>query len=260
MALVALQDRPHHLDRTRHTALLGPRNMGHQGHRRIAIVAAFCSLLCVQAARGSSVPVLNIDPSTQVQIPPGPGQYWGFNEAHGNGMVGWTFSLLEPITVSQVGWYDDGQDGLSRSFQVGLWSSGTQLLGDPTAGILIPGGTQATLDGVWRVVDLATPLELQPGSYLLGGLDSATTPDIIKFASTGTGDPSLTGSRLTIGEFFYAFGNCGGFQRPICFGLSDGLELGPMLFTAVPEPGTALLAMVGLLGLAVRRRRAGVSA
>ena len=238
--------------------ILGGSIMGYQRHRRIAvaIVAAFAALLCVEAARGNSVPIVNIDPSTQIQSPPGPGQYFGFNESHGDGMVGWSFSLLQPITVSQVGWYDDGQAGLSRSFQVGLWwgptPSATQLLGTPTAGILIPGGTQATLDGVWRVIDLPTPLDLQPGFYVLGGLDSATTPDVIKYAlmQGHESDPSLTGSRLTIGAFFYATGaDAPGFHRPNLFYLADGLELGPMLFTNVPEASTLSLLGVGVISL-----------
>ena len=27
-----------------------------------------------------------------------------FDETHGNGMVGWSFQLVEPFTVTQVGW------------------------------------------------------------------------------------------------------------------------------------------------------------
>jgi len=29
-----------------------------------------------------------------------------------NGMVGWTFSLNHTETISQIGWYDYGRDGL----------------------------------------------------------------------------------------------------------------------------------------------------
>ena len=83
---------------------------------------------------------------------------------------------------------------------------------------------------------------------------------MIKFVGNANSkDPSY----LTVGEPFYA-GSCpGGFgvQSPPCAFLAlSGLELGPMLFTPVPEPGTALLALVGVLGLAVARCRAAVSA
>jgi len=217
--------------------------MGRQRHRCIALVAACLSLLCVQTARGNSVPIVSVNVNN-----------FG-NEGHGDGMVGWTFTLLQPITVSQVGWYDDGGDGLSRSFQVGLWFGSTQLLGDPTAGILIPGGTQATLNGVYRVIDLPTPLSLQPGNYWLGGLDSATTPDVIKVVPVAfLENPSY----LTVGADFAANG-CfpSGFQHPRCvFTDFGGLELGPMLFTTVPEPGTALLFATGVVGLALRHRHA----
>ena len=221
--------------------------MGHQRHRRIALVAACLSLLWVQTARGDSVAIvsdINFNNLT-------------FNEAHGDGMVGWTFDLLQPITVSQVGWYDDSGNGLSRSFQVGLWFGSTQLLGDPTAGILIPGGTQATLSGHYRVVDLPTPLDLQPGGYVLAGLDSATTPDVIKFVGNAFfQNPSYIASGVDIETPTAGYINPPGFQLPTSFFLLPGLELGPMLFTPVPEPGTALLFATGVVGLAVRRRRA----
>lgn len=79
------------------------------------------------------------------------------------------------------------------------------------------------------------------------------TPDVIKLVGPiGFENPSS----LTVGAFFAGYGcGTGGFQLPTCV-FEDGLELGPMLFTTVPEPGTGLLIMAGLLGLAGRRRPA----
>jgi len=227
--------------------LLARYFMGHRRHRRIALVAACLTLLCVQTARGNSVPLIN-------NI-----NFGNFDEQHGNGMVGWTFTLLQTITVLQVGWYDDSGNGLSRSFQVGLWSGSGQLLGDPTAGILIPGGTQATLSGHYRVIDLPTPLNLQPGGYTLAGLDSATTPDVIKFVNSANfQNPSYIDSGAFIEAPIVGYLCPSGFQEPHCTSslLTPGLELGPMLFTPVPEPGTALLFATGVVGLAIRHRHA----
>src|SRR3569833_1047671 len=104
-----------------------------------------------------------------------PAAYVTFNENHGAGMSGWTFQLLVPFTVTQVGWYDeDPTNGLSRAFQVGLWQGVAaegypgmpplepfSLIGDATNGLVIPAGTNARLIGVWRVVDLPQPVTLQ---------------------------------------------------------------------------------------------------
>src|ERR1039457_7069885 len=68
-----------------------------------------------EPVRGQSA-ILDINPDN---ISP----YYGFHEVHGNGMVGWTFSLNQAVTISQVGWYDYGQDGLSRNYTIGLWQS-----------------------------------------------------------------------------------------------------------------------------------------
>lgn len=227
--------------------------------KRLALAGlAFCTvMLSSPRACGASGAIVDIDPATQISQNPGPGQYWGFNEQHGNGMVGWTFHLQAPLTVTAVGWYDEGRDGLSRQFQVGLWQdlvsywfapadSPRQLLGSVDAGITIPGGTTATLLESWRIVPLATPLTLAPGYYELGGLDSAATPDVIKYDYCGSMAPiPPTAPGLTIGMFFYADDHSSPtFGLTSDFYLADGLELGPMLFTSIPEPSS-----IGLVGL-----------
>lgn len=192
-------------------------------------------------------------------------------------MIGWSFNLQQPLTITQVGWYDQGQDGLSRAFQVGLWTgydtgSVQQLLGTPDGGITIPAGTGAALNGVWRVVDLPVPLMLQPGSYALSGYDTADTTDVIDYvgplspAEIGAA-PLVTIPGLTIGEpnwnpYGFPGEQSNGFQAPEGWLLVWGMELGPMLFTddsptITPEPATLGLLAVGLAALVARRKRAG---
>src|SRR5579862_6136127 len=128
-----------------------------------------------------AVSLVKIDPSTDVPMP-----FGGFDEAHGDGMVGWSFQLVEPFTITQVGWYAENSNGLSRPFQVGLWEGGGgSLIGDPITGLNIPAGTNVALVGSWRVVDLPAPLILQPGVYAIGGLDTLATTDVIKYVEAG---------------------------------------------------------------------------
>jgi hypothetical protein len=215
------------------------------------VIAIGQCILSVTFAAFAAAPIINIDPSN-------PLPYWGSDESHGNGMVGWTFQLLQPFTVTQVGWYDANSDGLSRAFQVGLWKgeadtnnaatpkfvSGTHyssLIGDPDKGLTIPPGSNASLNGFWRVVDLDQPLLLQPGFYEIGGLDSSNTTDVIKYVAIGmplTNAPTPFGAPLWVGLFFYAGGppspvSQEGLQPTSDFYLYWGLELGPMLFGTV---------------------------
>ncbi|HEV8540809.1 MAG TPA: hypothetical protein VGR78_00315, partial [Verrucomicrobiae bacterium] len=190
-----------------------------------------------------AAPIVNIDPSTDV-----PSRFFGFDESHGDGMVGWTFQLLVLFTVTEVGWYDQDGDGLTRAFQVGLWQAdpelppfqrwlGASLIGDPVHGLSIPEGTNAVPVGVWRVVKLPQPLTLQPGFYEFGGLDSEKTADVIKYVGAIPGTRGLTppSSPISIGDFFYSATSTFLWQTNSNFGpttgyyLANGLELGPML-------------------------------
>ena len=188
-----------------------------------------------ESIASAAAPIININPSTDVPTP-----YWGFDEGHGDGMVGWSFQLLEPFIVTQVGWYAESADGLSRPFQVGLWEgAGSSLIGDLVNGLMIPAGTNAAQLGPWRIADLAEPLILQPGSYVLGGLDTSATTDVIKYVFAGNPGSQVlapSGSPLVIGEFFYGAmpGTAPKFGPPTAYYLAWGLELGPMLFGARP--------------------------
>jgi ABC-type taurine transport system substrate-binding protein len=76
------------------------------------VVVALLSVLAVRSANADSIPIINLDPTAV---------HSGFDETHIDGMVGWEFSLLQ--TVTEVGWYDAGQDGgISR------WDSGARAV------------------------------------------------------------------------------------------------------------------------------------
>jgi hypothetical protein len=201
------------------------------------------------SAFSQSTPIIDLVPYTRT--PP-----LGTASSYGNGMIGWNLTILQSVSITDIGWYDENADGLSRAFEVGLWPANAvflsdpnsaQLLGDPQSGIFIPGGASAPLDGIYRVVTLPTALTLQPGPYILAGLDSDGTSDPIRFSNS----PSLDNQWVSVGD---AIGPPGpipniptGFQ-PIGVDFIERFALlGPMLFISVPEPATYVPATVGLV-------------
>jgi len=81
-------------------------------------------------------------------------------------MHGWTFTLSAAKTIKGVGFYDAGQNGLAISYSVLLAildpddpviTNPLQITFDAAGDILsfvVPSGTEASLDGIWRRVDL----------------------------------------------------------------------------------------------------------
>ena len=80
--------------------------------------------------------------------------------------LGWEFAADMPITVTSLGVWDDGNDGLRDAHAVGIWTSNASqtLLVSTT----VPSGTSAPSDAGYRYVDLTQPITLAAGSYVIG--------------------------------------------------------------------------------------------
>jgi hypothetical protein len=164
-----------------------------------------------------------------------------------NSTKAWAFTISSPVLVTQLGLWDQGNNGLNTSHVVSIWTSTGALMAQTT----IPSGTGATLiDGV-RYVSITSVL-LPAGSYTIGGLYGrlddrfAINASAITTASgiTYNGSRSRSGFGFPSGNFF---GNVNSFFGPNF-----------QFTTAVPTPDsgwTVSLLGLALLGLAALRRK-----
>jgi hypothetical protein len=164
--------------------------------------------------------------------------------------LGWKFSVTAPTSITALGVYDSGQDGLAGSAQVGLWlASG----GAPLAQATVAVGTAAALDGTFRFTPV-TPTALTPGvEYIVGSYLNSDLATAL-FGGNGIVDPRVT----VIDARYSSVGS--GFAFP---GITDaGAEGAAFLggnfqLTPVPLPAAAWLFGSGVAGLSAwaRRRR-----
>jgi len=163
------------------------------------------------------------------------------------GTYGWAFTLTNTISVTELGYFDFGGNGLTDSHDVGIWTNTGTLLVSAT----VPAGTAATLNGDFRYV-LVTATLLAPGDYVIGGFSPADSGDPVAVeASTITtasglsygGSRSIGGNTLT-----FPIGDASGHPNSY---------FGPnFTFSTVPEPTTlGLLLFGGLTALGLRRKR-----
>ena len=93
----------------------------------------------------------------------------------GNYTVGWSFSLSEPIWVTDLGQFDLGWDGLSHDTTVALW--------DDTTGSLLAQADVPSLAAAWSplvgnfVYAALEPVALEPGDYVIGVQSYEWNPD-----------------------------------------------------------------------------------
>ena len=174
----------------------------------------------------------------------------------GDRVVGWEFSTNAEITVTDLGYLDlpdlvlDGSlgpDGLIDSHEVGIFDgSGTLLVSGTVAS-----GTSATLRGNFRYTSV-TPTTLTAGAvYVIAATDPAggdadnqavQAQNAIYDASINFVDARVLFPNSTLA-----------FPTTVRSDQNDGW-FGPN-FLAIPEPSTALLLALGLVALAVGRRR-----
>ena len=161
----------------------------------------------------------------------------GFSAA-GDGNLGWTFSLANPITVTQFGVWDKDSDGLTGNHEVTMWDNATMA---PLFAQAIPSHTNGSLDNGFRYTVLDIPLLLQPGNYTITARYFSSTDAAAALATMITTAPGIAynGSR----SGFVGFPNGNFFSG----GLSDGWFGPNFKFTdaaTVPDTGSTWLLLL----------------
>jgi len=160
--------------------------------------------------------------------------------------LGWQFDVVRPIWVTQLGFYDDLQNGLQETHEVGIWDSNQVLLAHAMVSPSDPLGSW------WRWATLSTPVLLGPGSdysiaavtgsenYTWNPVGFVVAPDISFVLDRWSGPTtSLT----------YPSSSSG-------LGMLVGI-FGPNFeyVQSIPEPSTFALVMLGALVLGHPRAR-----
>ena len=147
-------------------------------------------------------------------------------------------------TITSLGFYDQGQDGIATSYQLGLWDSSQNLLATTTVTPSSP------LTGDFRYAAIS-PVTLTSSPFTIGVLLPPNPPDVwldnallvlgVGFTGAGTGQFSgLSGSLVfpsnseTSNNYYVVNAN------------------GPV--PPVPEPSSALLTAIAMMGMVTRRR------
>lgn len=203
-----------------------------------------CCLASRAEAASTSVPALELDPPTLFRS--------DFLD-NTNGMYGWAFQVLEPISVTGLAWYDEGQNGLVQGHEVGLWWTSTSWLTNYlVSSVSIPPGTQAELDGIYRKVDLPSSITLDPGWHVIGGTYSFDSGEQVANGVAHSSSEWVQDPRISL--LFPAWAVGGGFHIPDEGFLGYGVNVGPMFYIEpIPEPPPVALLLIGFLFFTARR-------
>jgi hypothetical protein len=160
---------------------------------------------------------------------------------NGNWSLGWSFTTNGPVTITKLGFYDAGQDGLAQDHAVGIYDSSGNLLVSTTVLTTDP------LTSWFRFHDI-TPLTLAGSETYY--IQAVTGSENYTYFTTGfTVDPSIN-----FIQDAWVLGAGGALAFPdSTAGITQadgGAYFGPNFdSTPVPVPPTLLLLASGLLGL-----------
>ena len=98
--------------------------------------------------------------------------------------LGWEFDLSETRTVTELGFWDEGPDGLSGPHAVGLWTAAGALLASVTVAGTSTARPSPSTNGQWRFEPI-TPIELGPGTYVIGATYASSDPDLMRIGASG---------------------------------------------------------------------------
>ena len=165
---------------------------------------------------------------------------------------GWSFTTNSDINVVDLGVFDDSQNGLTDSHQVGIWDSSGTLLVSTT----VPSGTGATLDDQFRTVGVSSTELFAGQKYFIGTLYTTFDDPLLL---QGDASNFATASQITYDNATFALGTT--LKDPTTVASPPPAFFGPTfefeaVSSPVPEPGSFVLLGTGLLGFAgVLRKR-----
>jgi len=170
-------------------------------------------------------------------------------------VIGFDFTVSIALTVTALGFYDLGGDGLAVSHAIGLWGPDAPVIIEPPlAQTTVPAGTSGLLQDSFRYQAIS-PLTLSPGiTYTIGAFTQTN-------AQSGAGMVDLYFSQLTSGQVVLAPGivlgdaktstiDQPGLTRPaVNFSGANLGFFGPgFLVQPIPEPSVSVLLAIALVG------------
>ena len=200
------------------------------------IYGVFLPLLVLVNSTTQAAPILSL------------GEHGTSNNHSGLYVYGWQFDALEDMTISMLGLYDQGGDGLLQSHEVGVWDANGTLL----TSLETEAGENGLLIGNFRYFDIV-PLNLQKDMrYVLGATSWSQDYYAFNVSDFDTDDGIRYLSpvhRFSGGELEFPTGSGNSSIFNINLFRTEAVDL--------PEPQSMFMLVMGLgIMLMLRRKRA----